>query len=280
MARTKRKTVDGAVKRLLVYTNRKCDPIYWDASTPELEAGAFLALFKTIDESWRCYASLTEAPYQPPFPKDHPEGCMCEQCAACRTYKDRAPKEGKENERQLEAYKLAKAGDADAARRLLTARKDHEYERFAFSTVGAETATYAPRTWGVKKPCGAAYVCNNGLVLWGNHNRLGYSLKANEKAAIKWLTDGGKDTAFSLNYDPDTKKKVTIETPWKFEPYRERKKDESKEEYACRILGAEPEQGALAAVLLERGSIVPGKVLVFTKQVCPPCKRDLERFDL
>jgi len=272
-----RKTVDGAVKRLLVYGNRKCDPTYWDASTPELEAGAFLALFKILDEDWHVYANLTEEPYQPSPPKDHPEGCMCEECKVCRTYKDRAPKEAKNNEKQLEAYKAAKAGDADAARRLLTARKDGEYEHFEFDTVESAVGSYAPRTWGLPgKPCGTAYVHESGLTLWGNHNHMTYSFSDGLKKAVERLT--GKKGV--LHYDLGTKEEVTVEKEWSLEGFRPKKPGETDEDHACWVLGCEPEDGKAAAALLKKGWFVPGKVLRFNKQVCPSCKRDLERFDL
>ena len=87
--------------KVLYYDNRKIDPILWDASTPEKEDAAFLALFHVLDEDWECYHDLDE-------------------------------REGYLNltdwRRQRERREKAKKGDSEAAKALLQARQDNEYE--------------------------------------------------------------------------------------------------------------------------------------------------------
>jgi len=273
---SRRKVVEGAqVRRILVYGNRKTDgDQYWDASTEELEAGAFLELFKLLDESWKVYSSLKDDPYLPEFPKEHPEGCMCEPCKTARKYREEAPKEKANNLRMLELYKRAKKGEAIAAKALLTARKDDEYEEFRFAFVESATATYPKREWGVTKPCGTAYVHESGLTLWGNHNRMTYSFSNGLKKAIERLT--GKQGV--LHYDLATKEEVTIDKLWDLS-FRPKKPEETDEDYVQWVMGCEPEDAKAALELFKKGNFVPGKVLKFHKQVCPSCKREMERFD-
>jgi hypothetical protein len=76
--------------KVLVYSNRKIDPIIIDTSTPEKEAAAFLKLFKHLDEEWRVYDDL-DPKYQNLWDK-------------------------------------ATTGDADAAKKLLKMRRNEEYE--------------------------------------------------------------------------------------------------------------------------------------------------------
>lgn len=83
--------------KVLIYGNRKEDDTIYDASTPEKEAAAYLRVFKELDEYWQCYADLT-AKWKP-------------------------------------VYDKAKAGDAEAAKRLMNARKDYEYEEFRIGEV-------------------------------------------------------------------------------------------------------------------------------------------------
>lgn len=87
------------MKKVLVYGNRKADDIAWDASTPELEADAFLKLFNYLDEEWKVYS--------------------CEDL--------------REAEQKL--YDAAKAGDSQAAKKLVTRRKSYEYEEWHFMDV-------------------------------------------------------------------------------------------------------------------------------------------------
>lgn len=88
----KRVTERMAYEKILLYENRKCDPVAFDASTPELEAAAYLKLFKLLDEDWQVYECGD-------LKADHKKW-----------------------------YQKAKTGDAVAAEKLLRARRDYEYE--------------------------------------------------------------------------------------------------------------------------------------------------------
>jgi hypothetical protein len=83
--------------KVLIYGNRKQDDEIYDISTPEKEAAAYLLLFRLLDEQWEVYCDLPA--------------------------------------NQKSRYEKAKAGNADAAKRLLNARKDYEYEEFHFGEV-------------------------------------------------------------------------------------------------------------------------------------------------
>ena len=86
------------MKKVLVYDNRKMDPVIWDASTPELEDKALLALFKFFDE-WNFYEDL----------RDNPQPTLI-------------------GTNQYGLYQKAKTGDIVACKRLLGQRKGNEYE--------------------------------------------------------------------------------------------------------------------------------------------------------
>jgi len=81
------------MKRILLYENRKIDPIAFDA-TGDKQRDAFYALFTYLDENWKVYGDLTN-----------------------------------ENNQQSRFYHSAKAGDKDSAARLLAARRAYEYDR-------------------------------------------------------------------------------------------------------------------------------------------------------
>lgn len=87
------------MKKVLIYKNRKIDPLVWDASTPELEAEAFLALFDYLDNSWKVYDNLKENP-QPDLMRGN----------------------------QFALYNAAKAGHIRACRELLSKRMHNDYE--------------------------------------------------------------------------------------------------------------------------------------------------------
>jgi len=87
------------LKKVLIYENRKCDPICWNASNPQLENQAFLSLFRLLDEEWDVYLDLKESK-QPALI----------------------------GQNQVDLYHKAKQGDAFACRRLLSQRKRCEYE--------------------------------------------------------------------------------------------------------------------------------------------------------
>ena len=275
------------MKRVLKYSNRKVDDCFWDASTEDLEAGAYLALFEMLDESWQVYGSLKEKeePYQKK-PPEHPEGCMCEQCKAFRNETKAIPGREKERLEQLELYKKAKKGDALAARKLLSQRKDYEYESFSFVEVASATASYPPRLWGVTKPCGEVFLCENGLYKWGIHGRVEtrelrekiheFGYRPGQKAALEYLTKGG-----TLHFDPKSKTQVDLgDEVWTFKP---RSKDKEGKvwddgEWMYRALTSEAEYAKTGVPLLEQGTFKPGKVIRLTEQFCGGCRRDMRRF--
>lgn len=104
--------------KVLVYSNRKIDNMIWDASTPEKELAAHLALFKELDGYWQCYGELEEEE------EDFETGTGTKNLQEA-WYRRQAKKE-------REWYKLAKEGDAEAAKALVTARSQAgaEYEYF------------------------------------------------------------------------------------------------------------------------------------------------------
>lgn len=88
--------------KIIIYENRKSDPICLDASTPEKENAAFLELFNYLKDNWDCYCEIED---------------------------ESTPK------KQKEWYNKAVLGDAKAAKNLLTARRDYEYEEWKYSNV-------------------------------------------------------------------------------------------------------------------------------------------------
>ena len=93
--------------KVLMYDNRKIDPILIDASSDEARDAALLALFKYLDEEWDVYDDLG---------KDN--GCF-----------------GRAADIQRQHYQMALAGDAKAAFDLLKKRKGNEYEYWQFIDV-------------------------------------------------------------------------------------------------------------------------------------------------
>lgn len=85
------------METVLIYSNRKADARVWNISTPEKRKKAFLSLFSILSEEWDAYADLDL------FREDQPV-------------------------EQVNLYDLARLGDADAAEKLLTMRKDRDYE--------------------------------------------------------------------------------------------------------------------------------------------------------
>ncbi len=84
--------------KVLIYGNRKQDDEIYDISSPEKEAAAFLRLFKNLDNGWRVYTLGINA-------------------------------------KEKKLYDAAKGGDAGAAKKLLTMRKDYEYEEWHYGEV-------------------------------------------------------------------------------------------------------------------------------------------------
>jgi hypothetical protein len=87
------------MKKILLYGNRKSDTYAFDASTPELEATSFLMLFNILDKDWQVYSC------------------------------------GDLNSTHQQWYNKAKAGDAEAAKKLLKARRSYEYEEWQIVNV-------------------------------------------------------------------------------------------------------------------------------------------------
>lgn len=288
MGAKKLKAEPGVVKRVLIYTNRKTDPAYFDASSEELEAGAYLSLFEMLDESWRCYESLKEEekPYHKK-PEGHPAGCMCEECKAFRREEEVIPGREKERLAHLELYKAAKKGDALAAKKLLTARKDYEYEEFRFGSVESRVASYPPREWGVTKPCGEVWIAENGVYKWGTHGRVSTRALREKRAEYGYNGPGEKGalerlvTGSVLHFDPKTKTVVDLgDEVWTFAPRGKTKEGKVWDdgEWMYWGLGSDSEFKKTGIPILEQGSMKPGKVIHMTYQVCGGCKRDMERF--
>jgi len=85
------------METVLIYSNRKADARVWNISTPEKRKKAFMSLFSILSDEWDAYADLEL------FPGDQPV-------------------------EQVNLYDLARLGDADAAEKLLTLRRDRDYE--------------------------------------------------------------------------------------------------------------------------------------------------------
>jgi len=94
------------METVLIYSNRKSDARVWNISTPEKRKKAFLSLFSILEDEWDAYSDFEL------FPDDQPTD-------------------------QRNLYDLAKLGDAEAAEKLLTIRKDrnYEYEYWSISKV-------------------------------------------------------------------------------------------------------------------------------------------------
>jgi hypothetical protein len=156
------------MRRILVYENRKSSPQYWDASTPETEAGAMLALFRVFDTN-QFYSELK---CSPELKAGHVKDCS---------------EQKRIHAEQLALYKQAKQNDADAANRLLHTRRHYEYEEFKFEWVDEAKAQYSQKPWGTNSPCAVAYVTTKGLVRWEYHDRVRYELHATQEEAVAYL---------------------------------------------------------------------------------------------
>lgn len=126
---------------ILLYENRKIDPICWDASTPEKKKAALLALFRYFDK-WKFYVSLEGLPKKLAEAENEiaalKEGkavvnpilhkVFDMQIAACEI----SLSELKTRAEQYELFVLARKGDIKAVESLLYWRKEAEYEYFSF----------------------------------------------------------------------------------------------------------------------------------------------------
>ncbi len=261
------------MKRLLVYDNRKIDPCYWDVSNAELEAGAFLALFKTLDEDWNVYFSLKEKTTEdaPTFPDGHPEGCFCDSCKSVRDAIKRFPGEQEDSKEQRRLYKLAAQGDADAARALCEQRNTHEYERFHIRRVDEAKGKYAPVLWGDSKNCAEAFIDENHFAIWKRHGSRGdFRLQASAKEVEKRFTE----LSFIMTRLP-VLEPVTV----KFRPQR----DMTEERWLSRELGIDsPKNTVLYAqglAMLKLGEYTLVNPYRIIQKICGAHLRESKRFD-
>lgn len=94
--------------KVLIYSNRKSDTTIWDASTPEKQAAAFMALFVLLKDEYEVYDELESAP----------DGEFT-----------------KTERKQRELYAQAITGNAAATELLLRARRTYEYEEWSLGEV-------------------------------------------------------------------------------------------------------------------------------------------------
>ncbi len=256
------------MKRILIYGNRKEPTSYYDVSTPEREAGAYLAVFEKLDIDWQVYSELQETIPEPPkFPEGHPQGCFCDECKAVRVQMKRAPREEARVTEQRSLYERAKKGDARAARKLLMQRRDYEYEEIRIERVHEEEAEYEPvDEYGTpEKPCNEYALVKHGqnyLVFGLNHGnysghpRVFGSLDEAEKRfegrRFKELKRPGKHPLI-------------------------------KEQYVCvgtKEHGAYGDDEKLVAQYPKGTVVVPsGKVRIFRMQTCETHEREMKRFE-
>jgi hypothetical protein len=78
--------------KILTYSNRKFEPIYYRADTQERELLAYHILFQMLDENWQVYGNATLSTLS------------------------------------KKLYDEAKAGNKESAKRLLRLRRSNEYE--------------------------------------------------------------------------------------------------------------------------------------------------------
>ena len=93
--------------KVLIYDNRKIDPLVIDASTEEAELAAFMALFQYLKEEWDVYSDL----------------------------EDIGDKAAFHIRAQAAMYRKAVGGCALSVKRLLTARRTYEYEGWSLHDV-------------------------------------------------------------------------------------------------------------------------------------------------
>ncbi len=123
--------------KVLMYENRKCDPSFYDASTPAKESAAYLRFFRHLDDDWDVYCELAEddaiRALCSPCAKDvhkycEGDGCICKETKDCLLKSQEFDREQRASSEQRRLYLAAKGGDGAAAKRLLIARRDYEYE--------------------------------------------------------------------------------------------------------------------------------------------------------
>ena len=131
--------------KILKYENRKCDPAYWDISTPEKKEAAFWRLFKLLEEEWSVYQfddvekNISNSKSIVAMLTKDLEGTVSEN-AAIVIRKElnaniRVLKDWQTYEDQILFYKGAKSGNFKSLMNLLKCREDYEYERWSIETV-------------------------------------------------------------------------------------------------------------------------------------------------
>lgn len=115
------------MKKVLIYENRKIDPIVWDVSTLELRAKAFMELFRILDKDWEAYSDLDDE-------------CIQEGCSHSCTY-HKVIEPTRPNLDQQGLYAAAKGGNAKATEQLLHMRRDYEYESWVITDMGVPGAS-------------------------------------------------------------------------------------------------------------------------------------------
>lgn len=133
--------------KVLIYGNRKQDDMMWDASTPEQEDAAFLALFRYIGDVWKVYSTLnadlkdTEKDLKEleevsaAYTKKSMPAALMETAKTQLANKAELERSVRRQKEMSELYKKAKTGDAKAAKALVLMRKDYEYEEWSYGEV-------------------------------------------------------------------------------------------------------------------------------------------------
>lgn len=263
-------------RRVLSYSNRKSDgAMLLDASTPETEAGAYLALFEHLEQHWYMYQNLKDPiSEKPDLPEGHPVGCFCKSCEAARDEVKTAAGREAERKEQYAWYLRAKDGDADAARALLNAQKSDEYAQFHFVWVDTHQAKYAPDPYlSGEQNCGAAYLTSAGLYLWERHGKKAkYQLFSSKTKGLQELARAVQ------HYDMTSKEEVDLrDAEWKF-PTRKPEVTEVDWVRHSFEVQADDKHYDKALALLKEGSIKPGKVVKIIQPVCAFHKREASRF--
>lgn len=144
--------------RVLIYENRKQDPILFDVSTDEQMQDALRALFAHFDSDWNFYDSLKE-PLPLPESSSYEGYCPTREidisvnmtkprqlmpltyetpcpaaCGGTHTMRLKLTRYQEEERRDYESqkplYEAAKKGDVASLEMLLTERSGHEYEGY------------------------------------------------------------------------------------------------------------------------------------------------------
>ena len=135
--------------KVLAHKDKHSDN-FWDASTKEKEAAAFLRMFELLDNEggkYSYYADLDEGTSElvqevqelQSIKASFERGTLAKIAErALGSELEQLPRKERELascQSQLALYKLAKKGDAKAARRFVELRKDYEYEGWDFIEV-------------------------------------------------------------------------------------------------------------------------------------------------